>query len=117
MAAFHGPRHNSNMTSERNPHLPCTVCGRLDFTADGYPKSLRRGRCQRCYMRWRSAGDLAPSCAACGEADPNVLVRKTLTGESHTLCGNCKIRVGHRRVSLDVLRVELEASRPSLKVA
>jgi hypothetical protein len=90
----------------RRPNAPAVRCKRCP-TMTANP---RKGCCPRCYQRDYHGRELELACATgCGQGDPRTLVRKTLAGEMHTLCGNCSTIAGRRPLSLEDLRAEVLA--------
>lgn len=74
-------------------------------------RTLRRGKCDRCYQReWRGI-EVASACEACACTDARVLGRRRMPegeGETwRTLCANCIAIAGKRWMTLDALRVEV----------
>lgn len=79
---------------------PCSTCRR--------PTSEpRKGKCQRCYQADYMGRTKAAACECCTYADARALVRRTVAGETRTLCGNCSTILGRRPMTLAELTAEV----------
>ncbi len=79
----------------------CIICGKPTTTS-------RKGRCQRCYMQYYKGCETDSSCEACDMGDMRFLTRRRLDGVNWTtLCGNCAILAGKRKITLEDLKTEL----------
>jgi hypothetical protein len=87
----------------RRPNAPAVRCKKCP-TRTSNP---RRGCCPRCYQNDYHGRAREPACECCSNGDPRVLVRRTLAGELHTLCGNCSTIAGRRPLTLEQLRAEV----------
>lgn len=69
---------------------------------------LKKGLCDRCYMRQYNSRYLEPECGCCGYSDVRTLVRRRLDGVKWiTLCANCAQIRGRRNLTLDALRDDI----------
>lgn len=83
----------------------CLNCGKTTPQ-----KEQRRGLCNRCYLAEYHDREIGSSCEVCNLGDLRMLVRrKMIDGHYHTLCGNCSVLWGRRKIAIDDLRAELFA--------
>ncbi len=71
-------------------------------------ESIRLGLCSKCYQRQYNARYVGTVCECCGHTDTRALGRRRLNCEDWTtLCGNCLLISGKRKMTLEQLKGEV----------
>ncbi len=89
------------MLKEKKPTI-CIECGAPTIEP-------RKNMCPRCYQADNLCRYLDDSCACCGYADKRALNRRKMVDAADfvTLCGNCCVVLGRRKITLEQLQCEI----------